>query len=347
MSDNKWFRKEAPLQGLMGLWGGVSSALSGALPFTGMQATGGQTNTYTVNGENFKAHKFTSDGTFTVQALGTGEQGSQIDFLLVGGGGGGGDGNANGGGAGAGGLLKGVGVTVQTSPGQYYATIANGGEGRGSDQKGYPGNDSNLTIPGMKQFTALGGGGGGGYSGAGEAGGSGGGASGPGNGPTGTAQNVGEGVQPNEPSYPTITGYGNDGGTRGGAPQYGGGGGGAGKIGGNSPQNPANSPEGKGGDGLALDYWDGSPNTYWAGGGGGGQHPNQRSNPGTQTSPQGGGLGGGGCGGGNRSPTGGVPDARDGIPGQANTGGGGGGAADGYGGNGGKGVFVVRYRVDD
>lgn len=341
MSDNKWFRKESPLNGLMGLWGGVASALSGAVPFEGMQATGGQTNTYTVAGKNYKAHKFTSDGTFTVQALGTGDEGTQIDFLLTGGGGGGGDGNANGGGGGAAGLLKGVGVTVQTSPGQYYATIANGGEGRGSDQGGYSGNDSNLTIPGAKQFTAFGGGGGGGYYNSGKSGGSGGGASGPG-GPGGGG--IGNGNQPNEPSYPTITGLGHPGGTRGGSPQYGGGGGGAGLQGGNNPQNPANFPEGKGGDGVALDYWDGSPSTYWAGGGGGAQHPDQRTNPGNQTSPQGGGLGGGGCGGGNRQ---GPSPGEAGIPGTANTGGGGGGASDNYGGNGGKGVFVVRYRTDD
>ena len=339
MSDNRWFKKEAPIQGLSGLWGGIASALTGGVAFEGMQATGGQTNTYTVAGKNYKAHKFTSDGTFDVQALGTaGPEGSDFDFLLAGGGGGGGDGNANGGGGGAGGLLVGT-VTAQTSPGEYSCTIANGGEGRGSDQRGYPGNDSNFTIPTMKQFTALGGGGGGGYHGGGESGGSGGGSSGPG----GSGGPYGNGNQPNEPQYPTISGFGNPGGPRGGTPELGGGGGGAGNAGG-VQGTPSSVPHGKGGDGKPYDYWDGSPSTYWCGGGGGAQHPDQRTNPGNQTSPQGGGLGGGGCGGGNRQ---GPSPGEGGIPGTANTGGGGGGSSDDWGGNGGKGVCVIRYRTDD
>ena len=343
MSDNKWFKKEAPLQGLSGLWGGIASVLTGgASAFEGMQATGGQVSTYTIADKKYKAHKFASgDGTFAVSALGAAgpsdPESVEFDFLLAGGGGGGGDGNANGGGGGAAGLLVGT-VTAQTSPGQYYVTIANGGEGRGSDQRGYAGNDSNITIPTMKQFQAYGGGSGGGYHGGGEAGGSGGGSSGPG----GSGAPYGSGNQPNEPQYPTISGFGNPGGPRGGNPQYGGGGGGAGNAGGKQGT-PSGVPEAKGGDGKAYNYLDGSPNTYWCGGGGGAQWPDQRSNPGDQTSPQGGGLGGGGCGGGNIN----QPPAKGGRPGTTNTGGGGGGASDSYGGNGGPGVCVIRYRTND
>ena len=66
-------------------------------------ATGGVINDYTDGSDVYRAHVFTSSGTFHV--TGTGDFGNNIDFLVVGGGGGGGGGD-NGGGGGAGGGLR-------------------------------------------------------------------------------------------------------------------------------------------------------------------------------------------------------------------------------------------------
>lgn len=63
-----------------------------------MTATGG---TITTDGD-YKVHKFTSSGTFTITELGKeGGAGDQVQYLVVGGGGGGGNNLAGGGGAGA------------------------------------------------------------------------------------------------------------------------------------------------------------------------------------------------------------------------------------------------------
>ena len=111
MSDNKWFKKEAPLQGLSGLWGGIASVLTGgASAFEGMQATGGQVSTYTIADKKYKAHKFASgDGTFAVSALGAAgpsdPESVEFDFLLAGGGGGGAYPDPQAGGAGGSGIV--------------------------------------------------------------------------------------------------------------------------------------------------------------------------------------------------------------------------------------------------
>ena len=73
--------------------------------FQGLQATGGVINDYTVGSDVYRAHIFTSSGTFEVTGTNS-SFGDNIEYLVVGGGGAGGDGsgvNGNGGG-GAGGL---------------------------------------------------------------------------------------------------------------------------------------------------------------------------------------------------------------------------------------------------
>ena len=65
------------------------------------QATGGVISDYTSGSDVYRAHIFTSSGTFNITSLGTFD--SNVDYLVVGGGGGGG-GRSNGGGGGAGGL---------------------------------------------------------------------------------------------------------------------------------------------------------------------------------------------------------------------------------------------------
>ena len=72
---------------------------------TGMTASGGIINDYTSGSNVYRAHVFTSSGTFDVSAIG--DFPANVEYLVVGGGGGGG-GNGppgdGGGGGGAGGL---------------------------------------------------------------------------------------------------------------------------------------------------------------------------------------------------------------------------------------------------
>ena len=72
-------------------------------PLEGHTATGGTTTEYTDPVGNWKAHKFTSPGTFTISALG--EYGNNVEYMAIGGGGAGGGGpgrdRSGGGGAGA------------------------------------------------------------------------------------------------------------------------------------------------------------------------------------------------------------------------------------------------------
>ena len=84
MLGNQWFRKESPLLSLIGLGGGGLTAGSSE---TGISATGGQTTTYTSQGVQYKAHKFTSSGSFAVSSLGS--LGGDTYFAVVAGGGGG------------------------------------------------------------------------------------------------------------------------------------------------------------------------------------------------------------------------------------------------------------------
>jgi hypothetical protein len=326
-----------------------SNQFGGAALGQGLTATGGVISDYTDGPAVYRAHIFTSSGTFSVSALGT--FGSNVEYLVVAGGGGGG-GALQAGGGGAGGLrtnltghpLAGSSFPVSTSPGSYSVTIGGGGAG---------GPGSYPTPPGFRgvpssfgPITSTGGGGGAQYDLPGEhpegPGGSGGGSS-----SKNGALNGGAGNTP--PASPP---QGNSGGAS--TPYYsglffGGGGGGAGAAG--TPDNETTYPgtAGNGGAGVqvaiagptsptftgvgALNPEPGQYQWFAGGGAGGGYNtPTVRS----------GGAGGGGP----SSPAINNP----GDPGTYATGGGGGGVT-GYntypagGGNGGSGIVVVRYQI--
>ena len=64
----------------------------------GLQASGGVISDYVIGSDVYRAHIFTSSGTFEVDSIGT--YGSDVDYLVIGGGGGGGHNQGGGGGAG-------------------------------------------------------------------------------------------------------------------------------------------------------------------------------------------------------------------------------------------------------
>ena len=138
---------------------------------SGIVATGGVISDYTSPpGAVYRAHVFTSSGTFAVSSIG--DYGSTVEYLVVAGGGGGGStGNGGGGrgGGGAGGFrtnlsghpLAGSSFPVSTSPGSYSVSVGAGGAGGGlnANLSGSKGTDSVFST-----ITSTGGGGGG-YSG--------------------------------------------------------------------------------------------------------------------------------------------------------------------------------------
>lgn len=275
--------------------------------------------TVTTSG-SYRIHTFTSSGTFTNTL-----SGSSFDYLLVAGGGGAG-GDLSGG-AGAGGLISGT--TTLSGTNSYSVVIGAGGSGssenasRGIDADGISGSNSTALS-----LTAIGGGASTGYNDgtnsatAGLSGGSGGGASGNSSGTNGGGSGT--------------SGQGNAGGNAIiGSPYTAGGGGGAGSVGGSASVNVA----GDGGIGLASSIT--GTSTYYAGGGGGGNYDGSNN----QSTGGAGGLGGGGNGGYNIA-----NGQRQGQSGSANTGGGGGGGTwsgsdPTVGGNGGSGVFIIRYQL--
>ena len=301
-------------------------------------ATGG---TITTCGD-FKVHRFTGPGTFTVCEAGNACGSNQVDYLVVAGGGGGAGRDVAGGG-GAGGfrtsnfwglpspttspLANPTGVVVSA---QGYPISVGGGGSGAICQTGPVNPGSNSSAVGI---TSTGGGGGTGFAGPNPAqpGGSGGG------GGRCSPSKFGSGNTP-----PVSPPQGNPGGA--GAPgsgnaDGGGGGGGAGAAG--SPGNPGT---GNGGDGSFISPsfatpGEGTPGPvgstrYFAGGGGGAQHRNQSpANPGD------GGAGGGAPG----SPSGPGPS------GTTNTGGGGGSSrgAPANGGAGGSGMVIIRYKFQN
>ena len=289
-------------------------------------ATGGDVTVEPGNG--YKYHTFINTGDFV-----SGPNAGTVEVLIVGGGGGGSDyaGPGNAGGAGgAGGLVHHAALTLSAST-TYPIVIGNGGPDSPSPNGTYiGGNGDDSTAFGM---TAKGGGGGGGYTHDGRPGGSGGGGVGSGS-ATQPAQNV-----PFQPS-PDFSQFGNAGGTgNAGAGDFGGGGG-AGAAG--SPY-PGGGPGGPGGVGRQYPQFTGNLigvsslnpfSGYFAGGGGGGNYPSGAPAPG--------GLGGGG--GPNNNPQ--SPTDTQPIPGTNGTGGGGaGGSLNQSGGNGGKGIVVIRYQT--
>ena len=85
---------------------------------TGVVASGGTVTDITQDGQLFRVHTFTSDGTFEAA------RGGEVEYLVVGGGGGAGD--THGGGGGAGGLLQGQ---TQVFLGSFNVVVGGGGIG--------------------------------------------------------------------------------------------------------------------------------------------------------------------------------------------------------------------------
>jgi hypothetical protein len=313
---------------------GIGAVTATAIP-TGLTASGGVISDYTDGSTVYRAHIFTSSGTFNVTAPGV--FGDTVEYLVVaGGGGGGGNPTDGGGGGGAGGLrtnltghpLAGSAFPVSTSPGSYTVTVGGGGAAL---------NAGNNSVFGP--ITSTGGGRGGlVYSDYGGAGGSGGGA-GIQNPSGGSLIPASTGVGNSPPTFPP---QGNPGGGsrhNPGVAGAAGGGGGAGGVGGDAP---ANNIGGNGGPGVQVTIAGpptftgvGAPNPgpgqyQWFGGGGGGM---SSSGPGAGNK---GGVGGGGNG---------VNGTGNGASGTESTGGGGGSSRIGTSGSGGSGIVVVRYQI--
>ncbi len=332
----------------------ISSISSYTSSFQAISATGGTVSNVTINNISYRIHTFTSNGTFATTNVGSN---SRIDYLIVAGGGGGG--MDMGGGGGGGGALAGTANLANST--SYTVTVGAGGWGapggsqfRGDGAGPQPGAHQ-FTIPatdganssfigGNISLTAIGGGAGGSSyyqytpGATGNNGGSGGGASGYSDGGTRSGGNG-------------TAGQGFAGGT-GGGQYYSGGGGGAGGPG------ISSGPTGRyatGGPGIRNDIL--GTSYFWGGGGGGSAYSFGFGGDG--------GIGGGGGGavgttfggigynngnaGGGGSP-GSQTNTRGGNA-APNTGGGGGGGshynATNPGGNGGSGIVIIRYPLQD
>jgi len=296
-------------------------------------ATGG---TITTSG-NDKIHTFTGPGTFCVSQTADCSANNLVSHIVVAGGGGGGTGVGGGGGAG--------GYREVVSPSSPYT---------GSPLNGYPSAPNRVTVTATAFPITVGGGGAGGSPGglnedgvsgtpstfstitstaggggartsAADPGGSGGGAYSPGGATTKGSGNT----PPVSPPQGNPGGEGNSAGA-----ESGGGGGGAGAVGGNGSNNPS-SPDtgGPGGAGVTTEIT-ASPVAYAGGGGGSGFSGTGGA----------GGSGGGGDSGPSRS-------QGAGTAGTTNTGGGGGAGnyapgvpASAFGGTGGSGIVIIRYK---
>lgn len=225
-------------------------------------ATGGSITSYTSGGVNYKAHTFTSSGTFTISTAG--DFHDNIEYLIVAGGGGGGGNRQSvgcGGGGGAGGMRTGN-ITSWSAQG-YTVTVGSGGSGGGNTGTGSTG--SNSSVFGV---TSNGGGGGGsGQNANGNSGGSGGGG--------GYQRSAGSGT----------SGQGNSGGAGlgNGNPFNGGGGGGA---------NSAGSSNRSAGSGTSNSL-NNSTVTYAIGGQGGAEVSQHGATGGSANTGGGGGAGAG------------------------------------------------------
>ena len=338
----------------------------------GIEATGGVISEYVDSGFKYRAHVFTSSGTFNVTALAEGDLPNAVEYLVVAGGGGGG-GGYYGGGGGAGGLRTNMSsvpistnnpdVTVAIQP--YSVTVGAGGFGGGSNGDTGPdaadGNPSSFNGPNISVIESLGGGGGRGRANGGYPGLPGGSGSGPSHGPpspSGTAYG-GYGYNPSTPApvlnaaalpNPYNITQGNPGGDCPGD-YYGGGGGGAGQQGsGINNDRPWPASYGYPGGGGMQVLIAGPANTgigstgpssnygYFAGGGAGGTGASPGS-PDIHFMAKGG-YGGGGNG---------ANPQKVGSDGTAATGGGGGGGMslmELHGGNGGGGIVAIRYKIE-
>jgi len=337
----------------------------GAAP-AGLTATGGIINDYSDGSTIYRAHIFTSSGTFNVTS--PGDFNDTLEYLVVaGGGGGGGFSGANGGGGGGAGGLRtnlsghpkaGAAYPVPAFPTSYTVTIGAGGGIRESPGSGFSGSNSEfyptpVSYPSTQRVRAVGGGGGGYNPTNGAAGGSGGGGAAP-------SSSNSSGNTPSDPNHPQPQGndgaHGNSNNSR-----AGGGGGGAGGAGESASGTwPGSSKAGNGG--LALQVAIGGPSSaspvgtpgpsgqgWFAGGGGaagadqtlpdarrgiGGRGPNHDA-----TTPYGGG--------GNGAPGGSPALPRAEMNGLYATGGGGGGGRESPNpaGQGGSGIVILRYQI--
>ena len=305
----------------------------------------GSGNTLTTVDTDYKIAKFVGPGTFTVNSIGLGTAGTNVDYTVVAGAGSGGGGSGLGGGGGAGGFRESKNACVSgswtasplatptsipVSAQGYPIAVGGGGSGVSSGTRGNSGSVSTFST-----ITSAGGGGGGGGPGAptlpGVAGSSGGGGGENG----GTDGTGGAGNTP-----PVSPPQGNAGGAGDSAPSYyGGGGGGGSSTAGQTAGPPSNG--GGGGDGGQgqTNTIDGTPVSRAGGGGGSGY-----GGPGGAPTP--GAAGDGKAGGGNGTNNK-VPQVA--TAGAANRGSGGGGGVDttapeGAGAAGGSGIVLIRYK---
>lgn len=296
------------------------------LTFFGNRPPRAEGGTIQTDGATY-VHTFTGAGTFKVIDSSL----TSVEVLVIGGGGGGGGttvGNTAGSG-GAGGAVYYTAYPVSISPGEYTVAVGGGGAG-GSDTTGTRGTDSSFGPA-----TGLGGAGGAQWqnSPAAQPGGC-----GAGGGGYLALQTTG--LQPTQPQpVPGFTNYGGDGGARGGTPNPGDSAGGGG-IGGNGGDSPT---PGVGGAGLQFTQFDApkigipalAPFNGFFGGGGAGNDLTGGLQPAS--------AGGGGY----------YPSLSPNIQKNGFQFTGGGGASGGgpaasslqIGGNGGKGIVLVRYPV--
>ncbi len=124
------------------------------------EATGGIISDYTDSGTHYRAHIFTSSGTFDVSQVGGGGVPATVEILQVAGGGGGGQ--HNGGGGGAGGLQYAPAQSVSVGP--YSIVVGGGGYGSspkpGAASPYIPGGNGTPSTSGGLVTEAQGGGGG-------------------------------------------------------------------------------------------------------------------------------------------------------------------------------------------
>ena len=123
--------------------GGGADSRPSVSPVVGHTATGGVISDYTDGTDVYRAHIFTSSGTFAVTALGN--QGNTVEYLLVAGGGGGSSDNSQpaGIGGGSGGPYAGAGNASPPaspgSPGGSGSVNSGSGGGGGTYLNGFAG----------------------------------------------------------------------------------------------------------------------------------------------------------------------------------------------------------------
>ncbi len=264
-------------------------------PTSGHTATGGVISDYTSGSNVYRAHIFTSSGTFDVETVG--DFGATVEYLVVAGGGASGFSAYSGGGGGGGfstnvpghPLASPAAFPVSTSPGSYTVTIGAGGGGNpgyGTNYLGNSGSPSSLVSPNSPEtITSNGGGRGGAYNAADDGApcGSGGGGAANGGNP-GYGYNTST-LAPVLAAVPLPSPYGLNQGSDGGGGNGlgGGGGGGAGGAGGASTD-PITGGVAGAGSPISIS---GSDVTYAAGGGGKTSAP-QDGTAGAQSSGNGG-----------------------------------------------------------